>query len=171
MFRNQRFSIFASKEGKMIKMPRKCPHCGKKVGREAAKCWNCKRSFDDYDFMKDGPVYTETGDSGLFWAGIYMILGGVCSYIFSLLLFNTNGFYRLNLTDIFAIFAFIGGFLSIAHTSYKFTTACALISGIFIGLRTGLYFGFYPLYIVPFLALVFILVSAQIIYKNKKNFG
>jgi hypothetical protein len=152
-------------------MTHKCPHCGKKVGREAVKCWNCRRSFDDHDFIKDGPAYTESTNNSLFWAGLYMIIGGVCYFVISILIFISRGYYSLNLFEILAIFAFIGGFFSIIHVSYKFTTACVLISGLSIGVRSGLYFGFYPLYIIPALSLVFILLSAQLIYKNKHNFG
>lgn len=146
-------------------MVRKCPHCGKNVGREASKCWNCGEDLNVSVSYRESTQYTRRGGLGLGHAALLMVLAGALYYISSIILLFYYGSYRICLGDIAVILLFIGAFLTLARISYIGASICCLIPGIFIAIRAALYFG------VTFIgSLICILLAAHLIYKNKHEF-
>lgn len=145
-------------------MVRKCPHCGKKVGREAQKCWNCKEDLKVYVPNRGRTQYKRSSGLGLEHAALFMVISGILYYISSLIsLFYYTG-NQICLGDIIIILTFIGALLTIARISYIGSSICCLLPGIIIAFRAA------GLSILIIVSLICILLAAHLIYKNKDEF-
>ena len=148
---------------------RKCASCGSTVGIAATKCWKCGSPLGS----ESAVIPSRSADRrtrGPLLAGLFLFLAAAFSLLWSVLIFGAFGVFPFGLLEIGASLGFVGGIMALTRVKYGLTIAFVLIPGVFIALRFGLRFGA-PFYEVLILSLVFVLLAALLVERNKREFG